>query len=70
MIVQNILDIYKAEENYIINSMIVRSYDEIGCVFQWLSKNNNNLAAIRKVFIGTTGTEILEERNAIIYIEI
>ena len=70
MIVQNILDIYKAEENYIINSMIVRSYDETGCVFQWLSKNNNNLAAIRKVFIGTTGTEILEERNAIIYVEI
>ena len=69
MTVQDILDIYINEDNYIPNSLLNKSYDDYGCTYKWLCKQDNT-AFRREIFIATEGTGTLEDRTVITYIEI
>ena len=46
MTVQEVLNIYLAEDNYVDGSMINKSFDDEGCVYKWLSSNNANSVSI------------------------
>ena len=70
MTVQEVLNIYLAEDNYVDGSMINKSFDDEGCVYKWLSSNNANSAFRREIFIHTSTTGTLEDRIVINYIEI
>ena len=71
MNVQNILDTYTPEESYVINSMIIKSFDNLGCTYKWLCRSPNNTAFRREVFIATnTYEETIESRTVITSIEV
>lgn len=70
MTVQEVLDIYTADDLYVENSMVNKSYDDTGCVFVFLWHNRGNTAYRRELFIATTGTGDLEDRTATNYVEI
>lgn len=71
MIVSDVLDIYKDEQNYVENSMIDVSYDDLGCVFKFLNILPGNKFAIRReIFIATSTAGTLEDRTVITYIEL
>jgi len=70
MTVKDILDSYKAGTNYVVNSMIVKSYDDYGCTYKWLCINNSKIAFRKQIFIATTGTETLEDRTVLVYVDI
>ena len=70
MTVQDVLDIYEAEENYVVQSIINKSYEDLGCTYKWLCKNTGGGAFRREIFISTTGTGTLVERTVIEYTEI
>jgi len=56
MIVQDVIDVYTAEGNYISNSMVKKSSDNLGCTFKWICRMGNT-AFRREVFIATSTTE-------------
>jgi len=70
MTVQEVLDLYMAEENYVDGSIINKSFDDEGCVYKWLSSNTAQTAFRREVFIHTSTTGTLENRTVINYVEI
>ena len=70
MTVKNVIDSYKADTNYVINSMILKSYDDYGCTYKWLCTNDTNIAFRREVFIATEGTGTLEDRTVLKYVDI
>lgn len=69
MTVQDVLDIYEAEDSYVSNSMVNKSYDDNGCTYKWLARAGSK-AFRREVFMCTTGTGTLTGRTAVEYIEI
>lgn len=69
MIVSDVLNFYKSETTYIPNSMIIKSFDDYGAIFKWLSQGNFSVMR-REVFIATSGLETLENRTVITYVEI
>ena len=69
MTIQDVLDLYEAEENYVGNSMINKSFDDNGATYKWLSLNDNG-AFRREVFMCTSTTGTLEERVVDKYVEI
>jgi len=71
MIVQEVIDIFKAETNYVGKSMINKSFNDEGCTFKWLAKNGIS-ALRREVFISTVvDPEVdLLNRTVIEYVEI
>lgn len=72
MTVQDVLDIFTAETNYVANSMISKSFDDKGCVFVWLCHNHdtNSSAFRREIFIATSTTGDLFGRTVIEYVEV
>ena len=71
MTVQDVLDAYTGEANYIANSMIVKSFDDNGATYKWLCKNSNGAGAFRReIFIATSTTGTLEDRTVTTHVEI
>jgi len=72
MTVQDILDEHTGEANYIVNSMIVKSFDDNGCTFKYLCQNSGGAGAFRReIFIATSTSGIpIEERTVITHVEI
>ena len=76
MTVQDILNLYMTDDNYIVNSMIVKSSNSIGCTYKWLYSspccNNTEIknAFRRELYIATEPGEILEERTVITSVEV
>jgi len=70
MTVQDVLDLYMAEENYVEGSIINKSFDDEGCTYKWLSSNSAKTAFRREVFIHTSTTGTLEDRTVVNYREI
>ena len=73
MIVQDVLDLYMAEDNYVEHSMINKSFNDEGCVYKWIDKNTTGNGFRREVFISieeAVSGETLEDRTVISYIEV
>ena len=70
MTVQDVLDLYEAEENYIPHSMIIKSFDDVGCTYKLLIRNKGISAMRKEIFMATTTTGTLEERLVETYVEI
>jgi len=73
MTVQDVLDLYIAEDNYVENSMINKSSNDEGCTYKWLFKNTSGSGFRREIFISieeAVSGETLEDRTVISYIEI
>jgi len=70
MTVQEALDTFTCETNYVTNSIISKSYDDNGCTYKWLHKNKDSSAFRREVFIATTGTGAVLGRTVIEFVEI
>lgn len=70
MTVKDVLDIYRLEDNYVQNSMLNQSYNDLGCTYKWFSRNTKS-AFRRELFIATSTTEEdIEDRTILEYIEI
>lgn len=71
MIVSDVLNGIKADTNYVINSLIVKSFNDDGCTFKWLTATTGNSAIRKEIFIATSNvTENLEDRTVITAVEI
>ena len=69
MIVSEILDTIKAGNDYVVNSLINKSFDDLGATYKWLERMREK-AARREIFISTTGTGTLEGRTVIEFLEL
>lgn len=69
MTVQDVIDTYMAEANYVCGSMINKSYDDNGCAWKWLCHNESG-AFRREVFMCTSTTGTLEERTVTEHVEV
>ena len=72
MIVEELLNQIKNKENYIINSIILKSNDNYGCVYKWLEEYNG-YANRKEIFIQLDETQTnlqLEDKTVVGYIEI
>jgi len=63
MTVSDMLDNLKEETQYVVNSMILKSYDDNGCTYKYLSEYKTDHAVRKEVFMATTGTGDLEGRT-------
>lgn len=52
MIISELLDQIKNNPDYVINSLYLKSSDNYGCTYKWLT-NGSNLATRKQIFIAT-----------------
>lgn len=65
MLVSDILTAVKARVGYVTNSLVVKSYDDLGCTYKWLLRCGS-FAKRHELFIATSTTEdAIETRTAI-----
>lgn len=76
MTLNELLNDIKNQEFYILHSLVLKSFDDYGCIYKYLRKNRNILQANRvELFIALDITEIgsgldLLDRTVIMNIEV
>ena len=70
MTVQDVLNTVKAGNNYVTNSLVIKSSDAGGVVYKYLETNDMSIGIRREIFIATEVGEVLEERVVITNLEI
>jgi hypothetical protein len=70
MKILNLLDTIRNNNDYVINSLYLKSYNNCGCVYKWLVRAEN-IAYRKEIFIAYAIDELsLEEKEILDYIEI
>jgi hypothetical protein len=57
MLVSDVLTTLKSDANYVANSMVLKSSDNLGCTYKYLGMVNATYAKRREWFISTSTTE-------------
>ena len=71
MLVNELLKQLESEKDYVPNSLILTSADDSGCIYKWLSYNEDGQSAHRReMFVAADGKGGMDERNIIIYVEV
>ncbi len=71
MIVSELLATITADANYVANSLVLKSFDDVGATYKWLFRNPTGTAAYRReIFIATSGASDLEARTVVDNIEV
>lgn len=71
MLVSELLTTIAAEEGYTTGSLILKSSNDAGCTYKWLTKRPDGKSSFRReLFIATSGTGDIETRTVVDSIEV
>lgn len=70
MTVREKLEIIEAESGYVINSLILKSYDDYGGTWKWLQKSVQGFGYRREIFLAFEGSGDIMDKTILDEIEI